>query len=113
MSVCVVGTDSISGAVSRGQLTLCDLAGSERVEKSGITSGERFNEATHINLSLSALAQVRLESAGTFIDLNLVGTISSATNFQILAAGITALHSESIYMTNFVFQWFRFRRTIW
>ncbi|CAL8071905.1 unnamed protein product [Calicophoron daubneyi] len=58
VSVCVVGTDKISGAVSRGQLTLCDLAGSERVEKSGVTSGERFHEATQINLSLSALAQV-------------------------------------------------------
>ncbi|TGZ73013.1 hypothetical protein CRM22_001753 [Opisthorchis felineus] len=58
VSVCVVGTDRISGAVSRGQLTLCDLAGSERIEKSGVTSGERFQEATYINRSLSALAQV-------------------------------------------------------
>ncbi|OON15569.1 kinesin motor domain protein [Opisthorchis viverrini] len=57
VSVCVVGTDRISGAVSRGQLTLCDLAGSERIEKSGVTSGERFQEATYINRSLSALAQ--------------------------------------------------------
>ncbi|VDP76756.1 unnamed protein product [Echinostoma caproni] len=65
VSVCVVGTDKISGAVSRGQLTLCDLAGSERVEKSGVTSGERFTEATHINLSLSALAQLHIPYRNT------------------------------------------------
>nr|CAH8828755.1 unnamed protein product [Trichobilharzia regenti] len=58
VSVSVIGTNRISGTISRGHLTLCDLAGSERVEKSEATSAERFNEATHINLSLSALAQV-------------------------------------------------------
>lgn len=40
-----------------GKLNLVDLAGSERQGKTGAT-GERFQEAKNINLSLSALGNV-------------------------------------------------------
>ena len=40
-----------------GQLNLCDLAGSERVDKSG-AQGQTLTEAKNINKSLSALAHV-------------------------------------------------------
>ena len=45
------------GAVSHGQLNLCDLAGSERVSRSGVT-GTALTEAKNINKSLSSLAHV-------------------------------------------------------
>lgn len=53
------GMDSISGAVSSSTLTLCDLAGSERISKTEAT-GQRLVEAAAINKSLTALGQVLL-----------------------------------------------------
>lgn len=43
--------------VQVGRLNLVDLAGSERQSKTG-SEGQRFREATKINLSLSALGNV-------------------------------------------------------
>lgn len=43
--------------IRAGKLNLVDLAGSERQTKTGAT-GDRFKEATKINLSLSALGNV-------------------------------------------------------
>ncbi|XP_071554788.1 uncharacterized protein [Temnothorax nylanderi] len=45
------------GAIQVSQLNMVDLAGSERVRQTG-TTGERFKEGRHINLSLSTLALV-------------------------------------------------------
>ncbi|KNC26093.1 hypothetical protein FF38_05404 [Lucilia cuprina] len=47
----------VTGGIRRGKLNLVDLAGSERQNKTGAV-GERFREATKINLSLSALGNV-------------------------------------------------------
>nr|DBA31208.1 TPA: hypothetical protein GDO54_007091 [Pyxicephalus adspersus] len=51
------GVDNISGAVSSSTLTLCDLAGSERISKTE-AAGQRLVEAAAINKSLTALGQV-------------------------------------------------------
>nr|BAA88837.1 kinesin like protein [Caenorhabditis elegans] len=51
-----IGEDGESH-ITVGRLNLVDLAGSERQSKTGAT-GERFKEATKINLSLSALGNV-------------------------------------------------------
>ncbi|KAM9310966.1 uncharacterized protein PAF06_008784 [Gastrophryne carolinensis] len=51
------GVDNISGVVSTSTLTLCDLAGSERISKTEAT-GQRLVEAAAINKSLTALGQV-------------------------------------------------------
>lgn len=54
----VESSDQVSGLVSRGTLTLCDLAGSERISKTE-AEGQRLVEAAAINRSLTALGQVR------------------------------------------------------
>ncbi|XP_065919368.1 kinesin-like protein KIF3B [Dysidea avara] len=53
---CKIGVDG-KDHIRVGKLNLVDLAGSERQSKTG-TTGERFKEATKINLSLSALGNV-------------------------------------------------------
>ncbi|KAL8273192.1 hypothetical protein Esti_002950 [Eimeria stiedai] len=61
--------DFLAEKVTSGKLSLIDLAGSERVSKSGVTK-ERLIEAKEINKSLTALGDVisALSSAGeTFI----------------------------------------------
>ncbi|KAL3852448.1 hypothetical protein ACJMK2_016085, partial [Sinanodonta woodiana] len=50
------GHDKVTSAVSNGTLTLCDLAGSERISKTE-AEGQRLVEAAAINKSLSALGQ--------------------------------------------------------
>lgn len=54
----VEGSDEVSGLTSRGTLTLCDLAGSERISRTE-AEGQRLVEAAAINKSLTALGQVR------------------------------------------------------
>lgn len=60
----VEGSDQVSGLTSRGTLTLCDLAGSERISKTE-AEGQRLVEAAAINKSLTALGQVRLTCFNT------------------------------------------------
>ena len=55
--ITVEGHNRTSGVTSVGSLTLCDLAGSERVGKTE-AKGKRLVEAAAINKSLSALGQV-------------------------------------------------------
>eukprot|EP00736_Rhodelphis_marinus_P005465 Rmarinus@m.5842 len=57
LSVEIVGAHVSNGLRTRGKLNLIDLAGSERVWKSGAT-GSTLKEAQNINLSLSALGDV-------------------------------------------------------
>lgn len=57
--VYVTGTNLSTGVQTNGKLNLIDLAGSERVGKSGaIDDADRFKEATNINKSLSCLGDV-------------------------------------------------------
>ena len=59
-SVCIVTigqTDKLTGSKKGSKLTLTDLAGSEKVQKTG-AEGDRLNEAKSINKSLSALGNV-------------------------------------------------------
>ncbi|KAK1804348.1 hypothetical protein P4O66_020370 [Electrophorus voltai] len=53
----VEGTDDVCGFSTRGTLTLCDLAGSERISKSQ-ARGQQLTERAAINKSLMALRQV-------------------------------------------------------
>merc|ERR1719277_2272751 len=55
--VCVESTNKKTKQVANGKLTLCDLAGSERLKKSEVT-GDQMKEAQSINKSLSALGDV-------------------------------------------------------
>eukprot|EP01138_Halocafeteria_seosinensis_P002096 gb/GECG01002145.1/.p1 GENE.gb/GECG01002145.1/~~gb/GECG01002145.1/.p1 ORF type:complete len:1237 (+),score=253.12 gb/GECG01002145.1/:1-3711(+) len=57
VSVFVEGYNHVTETMLKGKLHLIDLAGSERVAKSGST-GERLKEAQNINRSLSALGDV-------------------------------------------------------
>ena len=66
LSVYVKGRNTVTGLNFRGKLHLIDLAGSERVSKSGAT-GARMEEAKAINKSLSALGdviQARAQNSG-------------------------------------------------
>eukprot|EP00056_Hartaetosiga_gracilis_P002884 m.57531 g.57531 ORF g.57531 m.57531 type:complete len:1069 (+) comp11236_c0_seq1:97-3303(+) len=57
LQLTVAGVNKVTGVTSRGKLTLCDLAGSERVGKSQAT-GQRLIEAAAINKSLTSLGIV-------------------------------------------------------
>lgn len=57
--VYITGTNLSTGVQTKGKLNLIDLAGSERVAKSGALDDEdRLREATNINKSLSSLGDV-------------------------------------------------------
>eukprot|EP00889_Picochlorum_renovo_P003916 jgi/Picre1/30946/NNA_006305.t1 len=69
LTVMVDGYNRTTQARSRGCLNLIDLAGSERVSRSG-AQGVRLTEAQHINKSLSALGtvmQALAEKRDTFL----------------------------------------------
>ena len=53
----MVSKNVVTGSEARGKLNMIDLAGSERISKSG-ASGTRLKEAQNINKSLSALGDV-------------------------------------------------------
>jgi kinesin family member C2/C3 len=57
LTVIVNGESNVTGAKSHGCLHLIDLAGSERVGRSE-ASGDRLEEAKHINKSLSSIGDV-------------------------------------------------------
>mmetsp|Transcript_16885 Transcript_16885/g.40873 ORF Transcript_16885/g.40873 Transcript_16885/m.40873 type:complete len:1043 (-) Transcript_16885:42-3170(-) len=56
----VFSVKSKDGSIQTGKLNVCDLAGSERLGKSGANNvgGSLLNETKHINLSLSTLSNV-------------------------------------------------------
>ena len=56
-AICLKVTNLTSGKISRGKLSLIDLAGSERLSKTGAT-GQAAKEGAAINMSLSALGNV-------------------------------------------------------
>jgi len=60
LRVCLEGSHSESGETRHGMLNLIDLAGSERLQKSG-SQGERLKETMAINKSLSSLGEVFLK----------------------------------------------------
>lgn len=53
----LTGTNQVAGVVVKGCLNLCDLAGSERLSRSGVT-GDRLKETQAINKSLSAISDI-------------------------------------------------------
>ncbi|XP_046403786.1 kinesin-like protein KIN-14M isoform X2 [Ischnura elegans] len=57
ISLNIQATCSVTGSVSRGKISLLDLAGSERASRTGATD-DRLREAGAINKSLSALGDV-------------------------------------------------------
>ena len=56
-AICLKVKNLTSGKISRGKLSLIDLAGSERLSKTGAT-GQAAKEGAAINMSLSALGNV-------------------------------------------------------
>ncbi|XP_068692900.1 kinesin-like protein KIFC3 isoform X1 [Montipora foliosa] len=57
LCVTVVGVNQTTGQETKGKLNLVDLAGNERISKSG-AEGARMTEAVNINTSLSCLGKV-------------------------------------------------------
>ena len=67
VTVYCTATDLVSNQTRTSKLHLIDLAGSERLSKTGAT-GDRLTEAQHINKSLSALGDVILALSKVGLD---------------------------------------------
>ena len=75
LTVMVEGTHKVTHARTHGCLHLIDLAGSERVGKSG-AEGQQLLEAQHINKSLRWVAECCCQGLAAVLLLLLLGQLS-------------------------------------
>lgn len=94
----VEGSDEVSGLTSRGTLTLCDLAGSERISKTE-AEGQRLVEAAAINKSLTALGQVQNLRGLTWSGSNTFSEPNSPARLNNVCTGslLTGAHTHHLH----------------